>query len=71
MNCFVREGGWGWGEKNHVLARHLDPVCLIWTKFGMDILVDPRNKPAEEFFIFLKIQDGRCNIFSEDDFCLA
>ena len=25
----------------------------------MDILLDPRNNPAEEFFIFLKIQDGR------------
>ena len=25
----------------------------------MDILLDPRNKPAKEFFIFLKIQDGR------------
>ena len=24
----------------------------------MDILLDPRNKPAKEFFIFLKIQDG-------------
>ena len=24
----------------------------------MDILLDPRNKPAGEFFIFLKIQDG-------------
>ena len=25
----------------------------------MDILLDPSNKPAKEFFIFLKIQDGR------------
>ena len=25
----------------------------------MDILLDPRNKLVEEFFIFLKIQDGR------------
>ena len=41
------------------MAWHLDPVHLIWTKFGMDILVDPRNKPVEGFFIFLKIQDGR------------
>ena len=37
----------------------MDPVHRIQTKFGMDILLDPRNKPAEEFFIFLKIQDGR------------
>ena len=25
---------------------------------GMDTLLDPRNKSVEEFFIFLKIQDG-------------
>ena len=63
MNCFVIEGGWGgcegWGGKNHIFAWHLDPVHLIWTKFGMDKQVDPRNKPVGEFFIFLKIQDGR------------
>ena len=62
MNCFVTEGGWGcwcWGGKNHIFAWHLDPVHLIWTKFGMDKQVDPRNKPVGEFFIFLKIQDGR------------
>ena len=35
-----------------------DPVHPIRTIFGMDILLDPRNKPAEEFFVFLKIQDG-------------
>ena len=29
------------------------------TKFGMDILLDLRNKHVEEFLIFLKIQDGR------------
>jgi len=40
-------------------CNNLDPVHRIQTKFGMDILLDPRNKPAEEFFIFLKIQDGR------------
>ena len=45
--------------KYDIFAWHLDPVHLIWTKFDMDILVDPRNKPVEEFFIFLKIQDGR------------
>ena len=44
---------------NHVTAPHFDPVHRIQTKFGMDILLDPRNKPAEEFFIFIKIQDGR------------
>ena len=66
MNCFVTEGGgrccwccWGWEGKNHILAWYLDPVHLIWTKFGMDILLDPRNKPVKEFFIFLKIQDRR------------
>ena len=30
----------------------MDPVHRIQTKFGLDILIDPRN-------IFLKIQDGR------------
>ena len=35
---------------NHVLARHSDPADPIWTKSGIDILLDPRNKPAEEFF---------------------
>ena len=63
MNCFVTEGGgWCgccWGGKNHILAWHLDPVHLLWTEFGMDIQVDPRNKPVGDFFIFLKIQDGR------------
>ena len=36
----------------------LDFVHLIWTKFRMDILLDPRNKHAKEFLIFLKIQNG-------------
>ena len=31
---------------------------MIWTTFDMDVLVDPRNMPVEEFLIFLKIQDG-------------
>ena len=43
---------------DYISAQHLDPVCPIWSKFGMDILLDHRNKPAEEFFIFIKIQDG-------------
>ena len=47
-----------WREKSH-FCNNLDPVHWIQTKFGMDILLDPRNKPAKEFFIFLKIQDGR------------
>ena len=37
----------------------LDSAHLFWTKFGMDVLVDPRHKPVEEFFIFLKIKYGR------------
>ena len=45
--------------KNHILARHLDLVCQIWMKYGMDILLDPSNKPAQEFLIHRKIQDGR------------
>ena len=40
-------------------CNNLDPVHRIQTKSGMDILLDPRNKLVEEFFIFLKIQDGR------------
>ena len=45
---------------NHISARHLDPVHAIWTKggIGMDIL-DPKNKPVQEFLILRKIQDGR------------
>ena len=38
--------------KIHIFAWHLDPIHLIWTKFGMDIQVDPRNKPVEDFFYF-------------------
>ena len=45
--------------QNDCFWNNSDPVHLIWTTFGMDILIDPRNKPAEEFVIFLKIQDGR------------
>ena len=45
MNCFVTEGGGGWGRVNHVLACQLDPVLPILTKIGMDF--DPKNKPAE------------------------
>ena len=44
---------------NYITARHLNPVHPIWTKFDMNIKVDPRNKAVEEFLIFLKIQDGR------------
>ena len=42
-----------------MFLQNFHPVNQIQTKFGMNILLDPRNKPAEEFFIFLKIQDGR------------
>ena len=55
-------GGSGWGGcggKNHIFWNDSDPVHPIYTKFGMDILLDIRNKPADEFFIFIKIQDGR------------
>ena len=36
----------------HVILVLQYPVNWIQTKFGMDILIDPRNKPAEEFIIF-------------------
>ena len=44
---------------NHISAWHLDLVYQIWTKFGMNILLDPTNKFAQEFLIYRKIQDGR------------
>ena len=43
---------------NHISARHPDPALPIWTKCGIDILLDPRNKPAKQFFIYRQIQDG-------------
>ena len=63
MNCFVTGGRGGGrrrrrgGAQNECFWNNSDLVHLIWTKFGMDILIDPRNKPTEEFLIFLKIQD--------------
>ena len=42
-----------------MFLQNFHPVNQIQTKFGMNILLDPRNNPPEEFFIFLKIQDGR------------
>ena len=36
---------------NHNFARHLDQVHLIWT---MEILLDPRNKPADFLSFFSK-----------------
>ena len=42
-----------------MFMQNFHPVHRIQTKFGMNILLDLRNKPAEEFFILLKIQDGR------------
>ena len=59
MNCFVTEGG-GWGGgKSHTLALQLVAVHPIWTKIGLDMVFDSKNKPMEEFLIFLKVQDGR------------
>ena len=45
--------------QNHISARHLVLVHQIWTKFCMNIQLDPSNKPAQEFLIYPKIQDGR------------
>ena len=53
-----REKGRERAQQNECFCNNLDPAHLIWTKFGMDILLDPRNKPAEEIFIFLKIHDA-------------
>ena len=55
----LSQEGEGEGEQNECFCNNLDPVHLIWTKVGMDIQLDPRNKSVKEFFIFLKIQDGR------------
>ena len=44
---------------NHISSWHLDLVYQIWTQFGMNILLDPTNKFAQEFLIYRKIQDGR------------
>ena len=63
MNCFFTGGGGGGGGRvfapPHIFCNNLDPAHRIQTKFGMDILLDPWNKPAKEFFIFIKIQDRR------------
>ena len=37
---------------------NLDPVHRIQTKFSMDILLDPRNKLVEEFFLKSKMAAG-------------
>ena len=39
-------------------CNNLNPVHRIQTKFGMDILLDPRNKPAETFFSKSKMDAG-------------
>ena len=41
-------------HKSHFFCNNLDPVHRIQTKFGMDILLDPRNKPADFFSFFSK-----------------
>ena len=53
MNCFVREGRGAAREvemENHILAWQLNPVYPILTKIGMDLVLDPKNKSAEDFF---------------------
>ena len=46
-----------WPHKSH-FGSAFGSVHLIWTNFGMDILLDPSNKPAQEFFIYCKVQNG-------------
>ena len=48
----------------HIFCNNLKTAHRIQTKFGMDILLDPRNNPAEEFSIFLKIQYGRSRLYA-------
>ncbi len=54
----------------HIFCNNLKTAHRIQTKFGMDILLDPWNKPAKEFFIFLKIQDdhGRSKVQNRPNF---
>lgn len=48
----------------HFLALHLDPVHPIWTKFGIGVLLDPRNRPVQEYLVYCKIQDAfHCQSF--------
>ena len=42
---------------NGLFFNNSECTVLIWTKFGMTLLLNHRNKPAE-FFDFHKIQDG-------------
>ena len=44
--------------KNYIWARQTNSVHLIWTKIGMDMILDPKNKSVKEFDFFFKIQDG-------------
>ena len=53
MNCFVTEGGGG-GKITFRLGNWIP----ILTKIGMEMVFDLKNKPTEEFLVFLKIQDG-------------
>ena len=44
--------------KNDRSALQTNPFDLIWTEFCMDILLDLKNKPAEELLTVCKIKDG-------------
>ena len=46
-------------RKGECFWNNSECAILIWMKSGMDILLDTRNTPAEEFFIHHKTQDGR------------
>ena len=39
---------------NHISALQKDSINLIGAKFSMDILIDPRNNPADFFSFFSK-----------------
>ena len=41
---------------NHILARHFDPIHLIWTKLSMNRLLDHTNKFAQEFISWGKFK---------------
>ena len=54
MNCFVTGRKRRRGRGRERGPSNLNLVHMIWTRFDMDIQLDPRNKLAEEFFIFSK-----------------
>ena len=45
-------------SQNHTSAWHLEPIHRFGQNLAWITLLDPRNKPANEFLMLLKIQDS-------------